>query len=189
MQLEHSRAFVDVASINGSLDGFEIKSDVDDLTRLSRQIEWYGMVCDRATLVASERHLSVARDTVPRWWGLIVARPAKSGVVLEAIRPAKQNGRRSVTSVLNLLRKTELIRMLAAQGESQPIWQLDKARAIGAVREMLGVEVAHAVALRVLRFRKTWTARQLGVLTECERLAHAGRQEDPFICLATNDRW
>jgi hypothetical protein len=54
------------------------------------------------------------------------------------------------------------------------------------VYDMLGPDDAHATALRVLRYRKTWTARQLGVENEEERLAHARRQVLPIICMAAN---
>jgi hypothetical protein len=47
---------VNVALINGEIAGWEIKSDEDTLTRLAGQVDAYGQVLDRATLV-----------TTPRW--------------------------------------------------------------------------------------------------------------------------
>ncbi len=188
LQLEHSRAFADVAAINGRLDVFEIKSDADRLDRLASQAEWYGPVCDRATLVAAERHLrrAVVGGSVPDWWGLVAAIDVDGRVVLEERRPAAQNPGRDVRAVLNLLRKAELLKVLLARGRDERAWRYDKRGAVEAVHEALGAQDAHATALRVLRYRKTWTVRQLGVASEEERLAHARRQVPPIICMAAN---
>lgn len=192
LQLEHSRAFADVAAINGCLDVFEIKSEADRLHRLPRQAEWYAAVCDRATLVAPARHLDRAVDAgyVPDWWGLlvVVAGEGTDAVLLRERRPARRNPRRDVRAVLNLLRKAELVKILAARGCETATWRFDKWRTVAAVHDLLGADDAHATALRVLRYRKTWTARQLGVRTEDERLAHARRQVAPRICMAANHR-
>lgn len=83
-------------------------------------------------------------------------------IALEERRPANDNPQRSVHAVLNLLRKAELVKILRARGRDEPLWRFDKAGAIEADYDMLGREDAHATALRVLRYRKTWTARQLG---------------------------
>jgi hypothetical protein len=187
LQLEHFRAFADVAAINGRIDAYEIKSDADRLDRLPRQVCWYASVCDRVTLVAAERHIERASDSLPGWWGLVIALPVADGIVLSERRAAGENPDRNVRAVLNLLRKSELLRILRTAGANDSLWRLDKGDAIDAVQHALGRE-AHAVALRVLRFRRTWTTRQLGLSTEDERLAHARRQADPLICLATNGR-
>lgn len=48
---------IDVALINGRLEGFEIKSDSDSLSRLPRQAFAYGQVFDRLTMVWVSCHL------------------------------------------------------------------------------------------------------------------------------------
>jgi hypothetical protein len=53
---------VDVAVINGALHGYEIKSDVDTLQRLSSQVETYSDVLDEAALVTTVEHAQ--RDAV-----------------------------------------------------------------------------------------------------------------------------
>ena len=45
-------ARVDIAVINGHIRGVEIKAEADSLERLPRQVEAYGRVVDRATLIA-----------------------------------------------------------------------------------------------------------------------------------------
>jgi hypothetical protein len=58
---------VDLAVVNGELHGYEIKSDRDSLRRLAVQLDFYGKVCDRATLVVAQRHLHHALDVLPAW--------------------------------------------------------------------------------------------------------------------------
>jgi hypothetical protein len=188
LQLEHSRAFADVATINGRLEIYEIKSDADRLDRLASQAGWYAPVCDSATLVAAQRHIhrAEAEERVPPWWGLVAAIIVDGRVVLEERRAAGDNPGSDVRAVLNLLRKAELLKILLVRGRDEPVWHYDKRGAIDEVHKLLGAQDAHATALRVLRYRKTWTARQLGVATEDERLAHARRQVAPLICMAAN---
>lgn len=49
--IRQGSARVDLAVINGSINGFEIKSDADRLDRLGRQRDAYGTVLDTVTLV------------------------------------------------------------------------------------------------------------------------------------------
>lgn len=59
------RVRVDLAVVNGSLHGYEIKSDRDSLDRLAGQADVYSKVLDQVTLVVGERHLAHAMDRVP----------------------------------------------------------------------------------------------------------------------------
>jgi hypothetical protein len=70
----HGSARVDLAVVNGTLHGYELKSDRDDLQRLPKQVAAYATVFDLVTLVAGERHLRRALDLIPNWWGIKVAR-------------------------------------------------------------------------------------------------------------------
>src|SRR4051812_39679450 len=65
-------ARVDLAAINGVMHGFEIKSDLDSLTRLPHQMELYSSVFDKITLVVGTTHLYHAFHMIPDWWGVIV---------------------------------------------------------------------------------------------------------------------
>lgn len=55
------------------MHGFEIKSEVDSLTRLESQIHYYSMVFKRCSLVVTEKHEKKALDMIPDWWGVILA--------------------------------------------------------------------------------------------------------------------
>ena len=81
--LRHGRCRVDVAVVNGSVHGNELKSDRDTLDRLSFQVQTYGKVLDRATLVVGERHAEKAIAMLPDWWGIkVAANLAQMGLAL-----------------------------------------------------------------------------------------------------------
>jgi hypothetical protein len=102
---------VDVATVNGELTGFEIKSPADSLARWPKQCRVYSKVVDRAWLVAPERTLEAAR--APGWWGLIrlVETPHQLG--LRVIREAMPNPRPDPYSIACLLWRDEAIEALA----------------------------------------------------------------------------
>ena len=81
--LAHARSRVDIAVINGHVHGYEIKSAVDKLDRLPRQLDIYRMSLQRLTLVVAPRHLDTVATTVPEMvWnprGRAGARAVESG--------------------------------------------------------------------------------------------------------------
>lgn len=101
--LRRSDAVVDVAVVNGSLNGFEIKSDADTLRRLSRQAEVYGQILDRVTLVVGAQHLGAARLLIPAWWGLMVVRVTDEGPTLTTVRSGRGNPARNARALAELL--------------------------------------------------------------------------------------
>src|ERR1700733_13876750 len=64
---------IDLAVVNGSLHGFEIKSDVDTLRRLPSQRDSYNSLFDQITLVIAARHFKKALTMIPEWWGVAIA--------------------------------------------------------------------------------------------------------------------
>lgn len=67
--------------INGHIRGLEIKADADMLDRLPGQVAAYGAVVDRATLIASPRHIARALPLLPEWWGVMSAEQRPSGTI------------------------------------------------------------------------------------------------------------
>lgn len=122
--LRHGESRVDVAVINGRLIGYEIKSDADTLDRLPGQIELYGQVLDRVTLVCGARHMSEARKLIPRWWGLDEAVSDLGGVVLREIRPPRDNPRPKALAIAELLWRDEAVALLDPGGKDRSIGKL-----------------------------------------------------------------
>jgi len=109
-------ARVDLAAVNGVMHGFEIKSDLDSLARLPHQMEQYGAVFDKITLVVGATHLYHAFNIVPDWWGVIVARENENGAIsLNEIRKPEKNENRKAYSVARLLWREEAINGLKTE--------------------------------------------------------------------------
>lgn len=115
--LRHGKCRADIAVINGHLIGYEIKSDVDSLRRLSDQIDSYNAVFDRVSAVVAECHLSEAVAMLPEWWGVISVREGQCGAThFKSIRRSKQNIHVDDYAIAQLLWKNEAQEILANLG-------------------------------------------------------------------------
>lgn len=140
------RARADVAVINGELAGFEIKSDVDRLSRLATQVEFYGRVFDRAAVVTGPKHLSLLRRKLPSWWGLWVAEPVVEGVDLHQDRPSERNDSPSRRARLALLSCDEMAAVLRLHGAGVEVCRGRRAALEGELLSRLTVaQLADAV--------------------------------------------
>ncbi len=103
---------VDLAVVNGLLQGYEIKSDRDSLRRLVGQVELYSRVLDRATLVVGERHLPEALEIVPIWWGILRMEPMYRSPRFKTVRRGRRNPVRDPRSLVELLWLDDAVAML-----------------------------------------------------------------------------
>jgi hypothetical protein len=109
---------IDLAVVNGSLHGYEIKSARDTLERLPAQAAVYSRIFDTVTVVADSGHLPQVRRIVPRWWGLTRARWLGGVVVLHAVRKARQNPSIDPFAVAQLLWRDEALAELEVRQRS-----------------------------------------------------------------------
>jgi hypothetical protein len=107
---------IDVVAINGSLVGYEIKSDRDTLARLDEQQRIYSQVFDQVTIVTHVDHLAHVRERVPRWWGIIEAADQGVGVELIPRRQPRRNPRRDAYALVQLLWHDEVLSVLDRRG-------------------------------------------------------------------------
>ena len=113
----YGTARVDVAVVNGRLEGFEIKSDRDTLERLSEQQRIFGGVFDRMTLVVGRKLFERASVAIPEWWGIKLAQPGpRRAVHFEVMRPAHSNPAIDPIAVAALLWNAELQSVLERRG-------------------------------------------------------------------------
>ncbi|WP_074358135.1 sce7726 family protein [Mycobacteroides abscessus] len=108
---------VDVAVINGSLHGYEIKSDRDTLARLPAQIELYSKVLDFCTIVCGARYLDKVRKIVPPWWGIVETCDLDGTVILKQRRKPRRNRKCDSLAVAQLLWRDEAASLLKTRGE------------------------------------------------------------------------
>jgi hypothetical protein len=113
----HGKSRIDIAVINGSIHGYEIKSEEDHLSRLAGQVVSYNAVFDKLTLIVAEKHFKKALTSIPGWWGVIVACKGKrGGIKLERHKNAKTNQNIDPISVAKLLWRAEAVDLLASSG-------------------------------------------------------------------------
>lgn len=148
-------ARVDLAVINGSFSGYEIKSDRDRLTRLPNQLAAYGMCFDAMTIVVGTRHVQECMRTVPAWWGIWEAVATDDGVKFGAWREPQQNPGITPERVVQLLWKEEARESLAEIGITPPTKSSRRQLWAMLVDKLPRKELFHAVRRRI-RARGDW---------------------------------
>jgi hypothetical protein len=113
--VRNGSARIDVATVNGRIHGYEIKSDRDSLRRLSHQVVYFNSVADRMTLVVGSSHLIAATREVPDWWGIMVARHNISNPFV-TVRVDRDNPLQDGFSLVGLLRRDEAARAAGVYG-------------------------------------------------------------------------
>lgn len=103
---------VDFAVINGSLNGYEIKSDMDTLDRLPGQQAVYNKTLNTVTIVASGGHIPKITKMVPGWWGITEAVDGECGIELRQVRKASPNPYIDPFAVAQLLWRDEVLSIL-----------------------------------------------------------------------------
>ena len=88
--------------------GFEIKSDVDDLRRLQKQIDNYSLTCNRCYVVAGESKVKEAISSIPRFCGIMKVTDNS----IEIVRKAYISPKVTVKAQLKLLWPAELRELL-----------------------------------------------------------------------------
>lgn len=141
---------VDVAVVNGLLHGYEIKSDRDSLRQLTVQVDIYGKVLDRATLVVGRRHLAQSLDIVPAWWGVLCAQLSESGIQLKSVRAERDNPCRDPRSLVELLWLDDAIALLEGRNAARGVRSKPRRIVWDRVCRHFGVdEIATAVRVRL----------------------------------------
>jgi hypothetical protein len=154
-------ARVDLAVVNGSVHGYEIKSEHDTLARLAGQAEIYNRTLDFVTIVTAATHATKINNTVPSWWGILNAVQDGDEVRLDISREASQNPGIDPYALAQLLWRDEALqalldRRLATGMRSKPREELWRRLASELTLEELG----HIVRDR-LKHRADWRSPSL----------------------------
>lgn len=105
-------SIVDIAVVNGSMHGYEIKSDIDTLRRLPKQVENYSKVFDFVSIVTSKKYADIIASYIPEWWGIVEVNGSKSKALVIKKRLPLQNALVDVHSLVQLLWKDELVGLI-----------------------------------------------------------------------------
>jgi hypothetical protein len=151
--LEQGGARVDFALVSDSLHAYELKSDLDKLSRLQNQIHAYNRVFDSITLVTGPLHLQAAMAATPSWWGVVlVSRGAGGGLCSRTVRDATPNPLQQAQSLAALLWKAEATALLeistgvpvpARLSRAQLYGQLVERLTLPGLKEMVTTSLLH----------------------------------------------
>ncbi len=142
---------IDVASVNGELSGYEIKSPADTLARWPKQCRIYSKVVDRAWLVATEKALEAAQ--APGWWGVIRIVQTPDQLGLRVIRPAQPNPKPHAYSIARLLWHDEAIKALDELGLARGVRSKRRAEAWRRLAESAPLDHLRAAVRAALKVR------------------------------------
>jgi hypothetical protein len=155
--LRHGKTRVDLAVVNGRLEGFELKSDKDRLTRLASQAAIYGDVLDRVTLVAGTRHVSHALDVIPVWWGVVSATQSQgTRIQFDLIRPAQRNNGVDPLSLAKLLWREEALRVLETRGVADGVRSAKRSVLYSRLASVVPLPELQQIVRTSLKNRKAW---------------------------------
>lgn len=103
-EIKVNNSRVDFLTINGHTTSFEIKSELDNLSKLRKQMADYMLAFEFNYLVIDERHIEKAKDLLPESFGLWSYGEGK----YKKLRTAKLNDKIDPEVQLSLLTKREL---------------------------------------------------------------------------------
>jgi hypothetical protein len=109
-------ARVDLAVVNGTVHGYEIKSEQDTLARLPGQIDVYSRTLEFVTIVTAPAHAENIRKIVPQWWGIWYAVPAGDGIRIQKARACRRNPKVDPFAIAQLLWREEALQVLCDYG-------------------------------------------------------------------------
>lgn len=123
---------LDFGRINGSSYAYEIKTELDSVSRLESQITDYRDVFDYITVVIHKKHLKKVKALIPRTVGIMVYYDYQDYVDFDLIRPAKRNIKIKKTSQLELLNSNDLKYIIQTnlQEEELPLYKNDRYRLV-----------------------------------------------------------
>src|ERR1035438_3619867 len=147
----------DIAVINGSLKGYEIKSDRDTLARLANQAVMYSKVFDTVTIVLADRHLERAARLIPDWWGIEVAvTDGSPKLQLSRIRNESLNSEVDPFALVQLLWRDEALALLGEASSSERLTSRPRRFLWQALATAVPLPELKSIVRACLKNRKCW---------------------------------
>ncbi len=157
--LRHGYSRIDVVVVNGSLHGYEIKSDRDTFRRLARQADTYNRVLDFVTLVTGQRHASQALTAVPEWWGIQLAeRVRRGGMKFIDVRKPSENPAPDKLAIARLLWRDEAVNFLEELAAADGVRSKPRRFIYSRLAEVADIGCLRERVRDRLRSRKDWRA-------------------------------
>lgn len=155
MGLSEGKAIIDIAHINGIMCGYEIKSDVDTLYRLSGQIETYQDFFQKLTVVTTKSHLIKVRKNYPNWIGIMLAFEADGIVQIKELRRPKYNKKTNKHELTSLMWRDEARIILKSRGV-KGISNVPRYQLWSRLADLCSEEELIAIIKETMRSRRAW---------------------------------
>lgn len=150
------QARVDMAVVNGALNGYEIKGEFDRLMRLPAQEAVYSRALDFVTAVVTDRHLDEVEATVPPWWGIRRAVAEQDAVVFSTVREPTRNPRVDLHALAQLLWREEALAALEERGLAAGLRSKPRQVLWRRLADELSLDELSAVVRQRLKDRGDW---------------------------------
>jgi hypothetical protein len=148
---------IDVALVNGTIHGFEIKSDSDSLERLPEQIRSFCSVLDRVTLIVGCKLAGLAIKMIPDWWGVKLAEQKSTGKIhLSEARPPRNNLLIDKNAVVKLLWRGEALELLEEIDSTNGFKSKPRQFIYEKLAEVADLDVIRSRVRYQLKNRKDW---------------------------------
>lgn len=154
LALENFSRRADIALVNGNIELFEIKSEADNLLRLSGQIETFTRYCDKMHVVAAPRHIEDILSSTPN--EVAVWQLDGSGII-KIVRRGKKQTLRDKQSLLRLININELKHLLR---ENAVKVSIQRRKYLEAAAMELPVSMIRSGVLELLKERYKHTTQQ-----------------------------
>lgn len=145
---------IDVAVVNGIIHGYEIKSDLDTLDRLPRQMEYYNKLFQRMTIVISRKFYNQIREIVPPWWGIKIISVDRTRLIDK--RKGRKNNNQDKDTLLKLLWKKDLERLVDTLGLPKKIKRMKKHQLLELFSQEADLNVVRDFTYQALLHRENW---------------------------------
>lgn len=147
---------IDIAVINGEIEGFELKSERDTLDRLPAQRDLYNKVLDRVSLVVAENHRDAALEIIPSWWGLAIASTYEGLVHVTRERVPETNPDLDAATVASFLWRDEALAILDRYEAARGVRSKPREFLYQRLADVLAVDVLRAEVRTTLKARAGW---------------------------------
>ncbi len=152
--LDFGASRIDIAVVNGIMHGYEIKSDLDNLNRLPRQMEYYNKVFERMTIVVSRKYLSEVKTMIPLWWGIKTISADQKRLI--DIRKGRKDSFQDTSLIIKLLWKKELEGLIDYFNWPKSYKKMRKKKLLTLFNEEADHNEVRMYVYDVLKTRRNW---------------------------------
>jgi hypothetical protein len=146
------------------MHGYEIKSDKDTLDRLPEQMKQYNKVFDKMTLVVGKKHLYHAVNTIPSWWGIVLVKIEKDGIIFQTIREDGDNLEQVDVSIARLLWREEALKILEEKNKVKGFRSKNRNIIYKKLVDVVDMDTLKNYVRNILVSRKDWRSGEIPML-------------------------